>query len=197
MFTLHKSMPHCPLFASKLPVFHCYSPLQASKCGYSLQRSSPGNVDMKQTFDMWPKVIRPTYLFITKIELKVLNGVHYFYGYVVYVCFMAIWAQLASSTEWYIVSFFPLSAVLHCCTTTSITSSSVHTWGSLLCWSGTSPTPNVWVCSFPPHLRHHCSLAPSLNGAPTPHRLERAAHGPQSPSLPSRVKTGSTVCLVL
>lgn len=76
-----------------------------------------------------------------------------------------------------------------------IISPSFHTSSSLLCWWGLSPTQDVWVCSSPPLPLLRCSLAPSLNGAPSPRRRGRAARGPLSPFSQSHGTTGSTVSL--
>lgn len=76
-----------------------------------------------------------------------------------------------------------------------IKSPSFHTSGSLLCWWVQSPTQDVWACSSPPLLLLRCSLAPSLNGAPSPRQRGRAAHGPQSPFSQSRGTTDSTMSL--
>lgn len=72
---------------------------------------------------------------------------------------------------------------------------SLHTSGSLLCWWGQSPIQDVWACSFPPHHLLRCSLAPSLNGEPSPRRRGRAMHGPQSPFSQNHETTSSTAFL--
>lgn len=71
----------------------------------------------------------------------------------------------------------------------------LHTSGSLLCWWGPSPTQDAWACSSPPFLLLHYSLVPSPNGAPAPHQIGHAVHGPQSPFSQSHGTTGSTMYL--
>lgn len=71
----------------------------------------------------------------------------------------------------------------------------LHTSGSLLCWWGPSPIQDVWACSFPPHHLLRCSLAPSLNGEPSPRRRGHAMHDPRSPFSQNHETISSTAFL--
>lgn len=79
-----------------------------------------------------------------------------------------------------------------CCFVKAKHALTLCTLSSRWCWWAQSPTPGVWVCSSPLHLR---SPSPSPSAEPSPHRTRRAARGPRSPSLQSHETTGSTACL--
>lgn len=138
------------------------------------------------------------------MTLPIILHLHYAYSMMHFLLFCSVSASLLPSSLTHPTALsvcwpgnFPLSfpSYISCFSNVASILPLLHTSGSLLCWWGQSPIQDVWACSFPPHHLLRCSLAPSLNGEPSPRRRGRAMHGPQSPFSQNHETTSSTAFL--
>lgn len=137
-------------------------------------------------------------------DSTIILHLHYAYSMMHFLLFCSVSSSLLPSSLTHPTALsvcwpgnFPLSfpSYISCFSNVASILPLLHTSGSLLCWWGQSPIQDVWACSFPPHHLLRCSLAPSLNGEPSPRRRGRAMHGPQSPFSQNHETTSSTAFL--